>query len=259
MDVAFDGEFIYLTENGSNYIYSHSSATYGYAAGWSTAINPVGLTVIYDNFVLASSKDAPYNLYTFAMDGTMLVNHSALDVMVRSLAFDGEYVWAMGIDGVLYKLDPIDMSIITEFAIGTFYGITYDYTRNVIWAVSKADHTVKYINTTSGEIGNSTIALQAPITVAEYGLTFDGEFLIISTVMDGGRLYRIIPGELDVVEPPVTTPPLETTPPTNQTTPYEGLIPGVSALVEDLIFLGIGVVSASLIAIIIAVIVRKKA
>ncbi|MHA1155659.1 MAG: hypothetical protein ACTSQK_06080 [Candidatus Heimdallarchaeota archaeon] len=251
-DVAFDGELIYTTQTNSIDLYN--AATYFPKLSHSTAINPVGITVIYDNFLLVSSKDAPYNLYTFSLDGTMLFIHSALDVMIRSLAFDGDYVWAMGIDGVLYKLDPADMSIVTEFAVGSFYGITYDYTRNVIWALSQADHTIKYIDTTSGEIGNSTIPLQEHAAALEYGLTFDGEFLIYSTTYDMGHLYRIIPGELDVVESPVTTPPS-----TNETTPSGGLIPGVSALVEDLIFLGIGVVSASLIAVIIAIIRRKSA
>ncbi|MHA1187320.1 MAG: hypothetical protein ACTSSK_10685 [Candidatus Heimdallarchaeota archaeon] len=251
LDCAYDGENIYTPENGSTYVYSWNAGTYGLSTFFDSGIELVGLTVIYDNFILASSVDAPYNLYTFALDGTLLINHTALDVMIRSLAFDGSSVWAMGQDKILYELDPSDMSILSERSVGNLYGITYDYTRDVLWAIDKSDDTINYINTTSGVVGENPIAIDPSITSGEYGLTFNGEYLIVSTVNDGGRFYKIVPGEIDEEDVPDITP-------TPTPTDPSGLFPGVTPLVEDFIFLGIGAVSVGLIFGVIAIVRRAK-
>jgi hypothetical protein len=259
LDITYKKDFVYFAENSTTYIYGISDSQGGGFITWSTnSFNPVGMTIINDNYLLMSSLDAPYNLYTFTMDGTLVMNQtSEVNVMMRSLEFDGTYVWAMGIDGILYKLDPIDMSIIDQFTLSNrIFSIAYDYDLDVLWAVDKSDHTIKYINTTTGEYGENTFDIQSPISTLEYGLAYDGEFLIIATSYSGGYLYKILKGELDPPEePPTTTPPPSTTP----TSPGpDGLFPSLPYYIEDLIFFGIGAVLVGLIFGIIAIVRRSK-
>ncbi|MHA1356171.1 MAG: hypothetical protein ACTSR1_13450, partial [Candidatus Heimdallarchaeota archaeon] len=119
-------------------------------------------------------------------------------------------------------------------------------------AIDKSDHTIKYINTTNGELGENTFDIQTPISPTERSIAYDGEFLIISCTQGGSYYYKILKGELDPEDPPVTPTP------TPSITDPTGLIPGVTPLIEDLIFLGIGAVSVALIAIVISVIIKAK-
>jgi len=144
----------------------------------------------------------------------------------------------MGSDNILYKLDPSDMSIVSDYTIGDFKGITYDYVNNVIWLVSKVEHKIKYFDIVKEQLGNNVVNLTAPITPAEYGLTFDGEYLVVTTTTGGGYFYRIILGEIDEEIPITPTP--------TPTTPFEGLF-GLPNLYENLIFVGIGLVGAGII------------
>jgi len=251
MDCTTDGSTVYFSENRSGYVYGHDINTYGYVIGWDTGLTPVGLSIIYDNFIIVSMEDAPYNFYTYTLDGNLLLNQSALDVMVISLTFDGTNLWAMGIDSVLYKLNPTNMSILAEYNIGKFYGITYDYDRDVIWAVSKAENKVKYIDPDTGEIGLTDFGYTAPITPGEYGITYDGEFLIIITSYDGGRFFKVIPGELD--EEPVVTP-TPTPSPTLGNSTWDNL----PSMYKNLIFFGVGLGSAGFLALVIAIARKGK-
>ncbi len=235
LDITYDGTSFFFAENGSDWIYTVNAVNTLISTVWSTPINPVGLTLM-DDILVVSEENAPYNIYTFTKGGTMISNHTALGVMIRSLAYDGTYLWAMNSDNILYKLNPVDMSIVSEYAIGHFKGITYDYENNVIWAVSRQEHKVKYFDITKEQLGNNVVNLTAPITTLEYGLTFDGEYLAIITSSGGGYFYRIIPCEIDEEIPPTPTP----------TTPFAGLF-GLPNLYENLIFLGFGLVGAGLI------------
>ena len=246
MDITYDDTDFFYSENGSSWINVHDGITTLFADSWDSTINPVGLTIM-DDVLVVSSENAPFNLYAFSKDGTMMANHTALDVMIKSLAYDGTYLWAMGQDSVLYKLDPSDMSIVSEYAIGYFFGITYDYVNNVIWAVSKEEHKIKYFDPVKEQLGNNVVNLTTPITTAEYGLTFDGEFLVISTASGGGYFYRIIPCEIDE-EPPTETP----------TPTPGGLFPGLSSLVEDLIFMGIGMAAVGIIVALVVILKKAK-
>ncbi|HUT80988.1 MAG TPA: hypothetical protein VMZ29_07275 [Candidatus Bathyarchaeia archaeon] len=249
LDITYTGEYYFLTENHSTLLMRYNARTNAYSGVVGLPFQPVGITALDDTTLLIASEDAPYNLFTFTTAGVMLVNHSALDVMIVSLAFDGLNVWAMGHDNVLYKLNPIDMSIITEYSLEDFRGITYDYTKNVIWAISRAEHKIKYFDTVKEELGIAAITLQPPVASFESGLTFTGKYLVTMSYYSGNTYYyKIIP--IDIDEEPQPTP-------TNSTTPG-GLFPGVSPLIEDLIFLGIGIVGTSIIAIIIAIARRKK-
>ncbi len=245
LDITYDGNDFYWSENGSSYIAVTDGVTSLFNDVWDSTIDPVGVTMM-DGILLVSTESAPYNLYSFTIDGTMLSNNSALGVMINSLAYDGTYLWAMGSDGILYKLDIADFSIVSQYSIGNFKGITYDYVNDVIWAVSKQEHKVKYFDLVKEQLGNNVVNLTAPITPSEYGLTFDGEFLVITSYSTGGHYYRIIPCELDE-EPPITPTP----------TPFGGLF-GLSNLVENLIFVGFGIVGTGLIAGLIAILVRRK-
>ncbi len=236
LDITYDGTDFYWNENGSSYIYVSDGVTSGIIDTWDSTVEPVGLTMVGDILVM-STENAPYNLYSFTKDGTMLANNSALNVMINSLAYDGTYLWAMGLDGILYKLNLVDFSIVSQYSIGNFKGITYDYVNDVIWAVSRQEHTVRYFDLAKEQLGNNHINLTIPITTTEYGLTFDGDFLVITTSYNGGYYYRIIPCELDAEPPPTPTP----TP-----TPFEGLF-GLSNLYENLLFVGFGIVGMGLI------------
>jgi len=235
LDITYDGTSFYFAENSSNWIYTINAVTTTVSTVWSTPINPVGLTMMGD-IIVASEENAPYNLYTFTKAGAMLSNHTALGIMIRSLAFDGTYLWAMGADNVLYKLNPADMSIVSNYAIGYFKGITYDHVNDVIWVVSSSEHKIKYFDIEKEQLGNNMVNLTAPVSPAEYGLTFDGDYLAITTSAGGGYFYRIIPCEID--EEIITTP--------TPTTPFEGLF-GLSNLFENLLFAGFGLVGAGLI------------
>jgi len=224
-----------FAENSSNWIYTINAVTTTVSTVWSTPINPVGLTMMGD-IIVASEENAPYNLYTFTKAGAMLSNHTALGIMIRSLAFDGTYLWAMGADNVLYKLNPADMTIVSNYAIGYFKGITYDHVNDVIWVVSSSEHKIKYFDIEKEQLGNNMVNLTAPVSPAEYGLTFDGDYLAITTSAGGGYFYRIIPCEIDEEIIPTPTP----------TTPFEGLF-GLSNLFENLLFAGFGLVGAGLI------------
>jgi len=255
LDITYVNDYVYFSENSSTYIYGISDSTGSGFTSWSTgSFIPVGLTVINDNYFLMSPKFAPYNFYTFTLDGTLLMNQtSEVDIMSMALEFDGTFVWAMGFDRILYKLDPIDMSIVDQFPLpGYICGIAYDYDLDVLWAIDKSDHTIKYINTTNGELGENTFDIQTPISPTERSIAYDGEFLIISCTQGGSYYYKILKGELDPEDPPVTPTP------TPSITDPTGLIPGVTPLIEDLIFLGIGAVSVALIAIVISVIIKAK-
>jgi hypothetical protein len=152
---------------------------------------------------------------------------------------------------VLYKLNTFDLSIEAEYNIGTHYGISYDSDHEVIWIVSQVEHRIKCFNPATGSFEDTYTPVVSPISPTEYGLSYDGDYFVISSLNDGGHLYRIIAEEY-VSTPPVTTPPT-----TNSTAP-EGLIPGLDPLFEDLVFLGAGIVLTSIIAIIIAIARRKK-
>jgi len=248
MDITYLDDYVYFTENATSYIYGVNDNGFAGFVSWSVgSFVPVGLTVIHDNYFLISAKDAPYNLYTYTIDGTLVVNQTTeVNVMIMALDFDGTYVWAMGIDGILYKLDPSDMSIVEEFVLsGKVYGIAYDYDLDVLWAIDKSDHTIKYINMITGEFGTNKIDLATPISPTERSIAYDGEFLLVAIYAGGSYYYKILKGELDPVITPTPTDPSR-------------LIPGVTPLVEDLIFLSIGAVSVALIAIVVAIIVKAK-
>jgi hypothetical protein len=206
--------------------------------------------------MLISSANAPYNLLTVSTTGTILANQTALDVMIVSLAFDGTNIWAMGQDSILYKLDPFDMSIVTEYPLEYFRGITYDSTNSIIWAISRVDHQIKYFDPVKEELGNTVIDIEAPVAPLETGLTFTGDYLITTAYYAGNSyFYKINPVAKDVEPEPTPTP---TPTPTNTSEP-SGLFPGLPYYAEDLIFLGIGIVSASIIAIVIGIVRRKRA
>ena len=238
LDITYDGNDFYWSENGSSYIAVTDGVTSLFNDVWDSTIDPVGVTMM-DDILIVSTESAPYNLYSFTIDGTMLSNNSALGVMINSLAYDGIYLWAMGSDGILYKLNIADFTIVSQYSIGNFKGITYDYVNDVIWAVSKQEHKVKYFDLEKEQLGNNVVNLTSPISPSEYGLTYDGEFLVITSYSTGGHYYRIIPCELDA-EPPITPTPTPTP------TPFEGLF-GLSNLYENLLFVGFGLVGAGLI------------
>ncbi len=249
LDIAYDGSDFFFTENGTDWIQKSNSVTMGISDVWSNGLENVGITVM-DDILVVSTINAPYNLYTFTKDGTMLANHTALNVMLKSLDYDGTYLWAMGADNILYKLHPTNMSIASQYAVGNFKGITYDFVNEVIWLVSSIEHKVRYFDLAKEQLGNNHLNLTAPISPSEYGLEFDGEFLVITTSYGGGYYYRIIPCELDA-EPPVTPTPTPTP------TPFEGLF-GLSNLYENLLFVGFGIVGTAIISFVIAILIRRK-
>ncbi|MHA1122499.1 MAG: hypothetical protein ACTSUW_04025 [Candidatus Heimdallarchaeota archaeon] len=248
-DITYDGSDFFWSENGSSYIAVTDGVTSLFNDVWDSTIDPVGVTIM-DGILIVSTESAPYNLYSFAKDGTMLANNSALGLMINSLANDGTYLWAMGSDGILYKLDTSDFSIVSQYTIGNFKGITYDYVNDVIWAVSKQEHKVKYFDIEKEQLGNNVVNLTSPISPSEYGLTFDGEFLVITSYSTGGHYYRILPCELDA-EPPITPTPTPTP------SPFEGLF-GLSNLYENLLFVGFGIVGTAILSLVIALVVRKR-
>ena len=237
-DIAYSGQHYFLSEDGSSNILVFNPGLYGFDSSWDTGITPIGLTVIEEDYLMVSSGNSPYNVYTFSFDGTMLVNHSALGMVLDSLTYDGTFLWAMGSDDILYKLNPIDMSILSQFPIGDFAGITYDSLHDVIWAVSPSDHTIRYINTSSGDLGDTTIPLNPPITAGEYGLTFNGEYLVVSTSAGGGYFYQIILGPLDAPNEPIQT--TSTSPTDSSTSTPDGIFSDQPVEVEYIFFFTLG-------------------
>ncbi|NHJ46409.1 MAG: hypothetical protein FK733_01355 [Asgard group archaeon] len=258
LDVALAGNAYYFTENYSTTLTKHSSQLNSYDTTVIIGFQAAGITNLDDSTLLISEANAPYNLLTVSTTGTILANQTALGVMLVSLAFDGTNIWAMGQDSILYKLDPFDMSIISQYPLEYFRGITYDSISNIIWAVSRVDHQIKYFDPVKEELGNAVINLTAPVAPLETGLTFTGDYLISTAYYAGNSyFYKINPVAKDI-EPEPTPTPTPTPTPSNSTGP-DGLFPGLPYYVEDLIFLGIGLVTASIIAIVIAIARRKRA
>jgi len=258
LDIAYGGKSYFVSSNYSSLLRTFSQANY-YTGVLSLPIDPVGLTVMFDTHLVVSSRFAPYNIFTFTLDGTLVSNQTALDVMIRSLTFDGTYLWAMGHDNILYKLNPLDMSVVSQFSVETFYGISYDETNDVIWAVSKEDHGIKVINTTTGLLRDEFINLTSYGVGPETGLTYTDNHIVVAKYDSGDYYYyKVNPVAIEDEEEPEPTPTPTPTPSENETLPPGYFIPGVPGYVEDLIAVGIGIVFASLIAGIIAIIVRSK-
>jgi hypothetical protein len=256
LDVTLAGNAYYFTSNSTSSLYIHSAIVNSYSTILSVGFDPVGITSLDDTTLLLSEADAPYNLITVTTTGSIVANQSALGVLILSLAYDGIFIWAMGQDNKLYKLDPSDMSIVDEYSLEYYRGITYDDTNNIIWAVSREDHQIKYFDPVKEELGNAVINLTAPISPLETGLTFNGEHLITTAYYSGSSyFYKINPVAKDIEPEPTPTP----TPTPSNTTDPDGLFPSLPYYVEDLIFLGIGFISASIIAIVIAIVRRRKA
>ncbi len=117
----------------------------------------------------------------------------------------------------------------------------------MIWVVSSSEHKIKYFDIEKEQLGNNMVNLTAPVSPAEYGLAFDGNYLAITTSYGGGYFYRVIPCEIDEEIIPTPTP----------TTPFEGLF-GLSNLYENLLFVGFGIIGTALISLVIALVVRKR-
>ncbi|NHJ41154.1 MAG: hypothetical protein FK731_14070 [Asgard group archaeon] len=255
LDITLAGNGYYLTENYSNFLTIHSARLNSYDSVVNIGFQAAGITSLDDSTLLISSANAPYNLLTVATNGIILANQTALDIMIVSLAFDGVNIWAMGQDSILYKLNPFDMSIITEYPLEYFRGIAYDSINNIIWAISRIEHQIKYFDPIKEVLGDAVIDLDAPVAPLETGLTFTGKHLITISYYAGHTyFYKINPVAKDIEPEPTPTP----TPTPTNTTELGGLFPGLPFYAEDLIFLGIGIVTASIIAIVIGIARRKK-
>ncbi len=251
-DIAYGNKQFFVCENQSTSIRTYDISN-AYTSTWSVPFHPVGLTVMFDAYLAMSSEESPYNIYTYSFDGTQIKSHTALDVMIKSLAFDGAFLWAMGQDNILYKLDPLDMSTLEEFPVSGIYGITYDYNNDVIWGYERDEYLIRAINTTTGEFRDEFIDITSIGPGFGYGLTFTGEHLVLAKFTDSDSYYyKIIP--IVIEDEPTPTP----TPSETDTQQPGYFIPNIPGYAEDLIAFGIGVVLASIIVGIIVIVRRSK-
>lgn len=189
-DIACNGTHYFITSSFSNNVYVYLRGTYTLTETIALPFQPIGITVVGTSLYI-SQQTATYNIYKYSFGGVLQVTFTGLGVMIESLAYDGTNLWAMGSNNQLYKLNPSDLSQLAEYNVGDLAGITYDPINNVLWGVHPGDHVIKQIDPSDGTATGGYVSTAVPY--GESGLTFDGEYLLMTSTTTGNT-YKIIIG-----------------------------------------------------------------
>lgn len=109
----------------------------------------------------------------------------------RYFAFDGLYLWVSSGNRIIYKVDPINNSVISTIPLPTSFSSYYPlvYNNGQLWFLYRTSlYATKLgkIDTFTGNLVSTDIQ-----TVYTYGMAFDGT-CIWATGIDTGKVYKFL-------------------------------------------------------------------
>ena len=181
-DLAFDGEFLWLSSFGDGNIYKLDTNGIVIDVCHSPGHDPTGLT--FDGEFLWNS-DAFGNMVYKLDTSCSVIKSCEIDNMPNGFAFDGNYLWVTCIEGAgLFKMD-IDCVTKESYYAPPGYeynGLAFDGT--FLWAVDKKDWIYK-IDMSGNIIEEFRSPFDHPL-----GMTFDGTYYWLAAYGDN-KIYQL--------------------------------------------------------------------
>ena len=198
---AWINEYLYLLDRGSKTVHkidpSSGSSIYSFP------VTHTGDLTSAHNFIWISDPIKDEIIKVDAVDGQVLKTLPSPGAAPAGLAYDGTYLWNVDwMDNTVYKLNPVDGTVISSFTSpttgGRAYGLTWDGV--ALWMVDWVDDTIYQVNSSDGVVIKS---FPAPGPNSQ-GLAWDGKYLWVSDY-DVDTIFKIdsgsdAPGVMGCVE-----------------------------------------------------------
>ena len=179
-DMAWDGNWLWVTDWGTNCIYKYDnldcSIVYSFSAPFSG--HPNGITWDGEYLWIGQEGDDIWQVDTLGNPVRSIPGPCTWgNYNPRGLAWDGEYLWVGCQDeGVIYKIDPADGTVLLSFASpngGSQQGLTFD--GRYLWSCGSSDGWIYQIYIVVG--GG---AIEGTVTDAATGNPIDGAIVTAS-------------------------------------------------------------------------------
>lgn len=174
---AYDNNYIWLANNGSNTISKININTNAVVASIVVGKNPMGVVFAGGAIWVANYGEATVNridINTNAIVATIALNGPA-----RGVAFDGTYLWVSNSSDSVSKIDITNNTVVANVVVAPgSYPAGLVKAGSYIWVANYMANTVSKI-----DINTNTVVTSVPVGTYPGQLAFDGSYVWVSNYM----------------------------------------------------------------------------